>query len=82
MLRLHSGPEIGNSAERPENVADIIGRRDTLSKFAVPSMDNTFDNLNAGIKQVIDSNVEAVLVQQNEVFIGADTHWWSIEIRA
>lgn len=56
------------ASQAAKYVANVVCRGNALCKGAVPVVEDTPDNLDAGVVEVSDGDVEAVLVCAGEMF--------------
>ena len=62
-----SKPEIRLTAQTPEDVANVVLRRNALGKSALPPVHDAADDGDARIVYVLDGDAEAILIGQGEV---------------
>lgn len=70
------------ASQAAKYVADVVRRGDALVKGAVPVVENAPDDLNAGVVEVGDGDVEAVLVCAGEMFPVGEGRGWTVEVGA
>lgn len=67
-IREASKAKVRVATKTAKDITNIICRRDAAAKSAVPICEDSMNDLNAGIVDVVDGEVEAVLFGTGEVF--------------
>jgi hypothetical protein len=68
------------ATQTAEYVADVVIRRDALFICAVPFAEDAFDNREPDVKEIVDSDGEAVLIGACQVVKVGSLRRWSVKV--